>query len=158
MDLSAYALPTPRIEIPDNANGVWDIPELNITIPVYTAHIKGKSEQAVTDDPDSACITPWGKAYTIGDHYGSTAGKGTWNISKVRPGMLGFFHKPDGMHRYECYVVHLADVKGFEIYSSDGHLIEPHSSKDIACASCVGGDSKRNYLAVFRYKGKEKYT
>ena len=153
--LSAFAVPQPVKDIPAGALGIWQIPELDISIPVYAGSSVGKTVQQVIDDPHSAAWERWGKAYGIGDHYNSEAGKSFWRVERIRPCMLAFFHRKDGIYKYECYSTHVADVKSYG-WIVNNNIILPHSSKDIVCSCCVGGDSKRNYLACFRLKGKEK--
>ena len=134
--------------IPEGAVGVWQIPDLKIIVPVYAT---GKrSEQQIIDAENSASWVRWGCAYEIGDHYNSNDGGGKWRIDKVTPLTVAFFVKPEGTFKYECYRTCVADVKpyGYRILSNP---VQPYSSKDILCAACVGSDSKRNYLAVFRY-------
>ena len=151
MDLSAFVVPQ-NCSIPDGAVGVWQIPELDISIPVY---IRGKkSEQQIINDENSAAYVRWLTAYQVADHYDSKAGRGKWRIDKVRPLMVAYFVKPNETLRYECYRTCVADVKAYGLYTIQGIAVTPYSSRDIMCNCCVGSDSRRNFLAVFRYLGR----
>lgn len=154
---STFAVPIAHPDIPDKSLGIWQIPELNINIPVYAKSDVGKTDQQIVDDENSADWMRWGCAYQIGDHYNSQAGKGNWRIDKVKPLMLAYFFRKDGCHKYECYLTAVANVKSYGFVVCN-QLLNPHSSKDILTACCVGGDSKRNFVAVFRYVGKQKYV
>lgn len=135
-------------EIPQGAVGVWQIPDLNIVVPAFAPG--KKTEQQIIDAENSASWVRWGCAYEIGDHYGSLVGGGKWCIDKVTPLMVAFFVKKEGTYKYESYRTCVADVKPYG-YRIGSNPVQPYSSKDILCAACVGSDSKRNYLAVFRY-------
>lgn len=151
IDLSACVVPQ-KCDIPQGAVGVWQIPELDIIIPVYA---KGrKTEQQIINDEDSSAYVRWMTAYQIADHYDSKAGRGKWRIDKVRPLMIAFFVKPNETLRYECYRTCVADVKAYGLYTINGIAVTPYSSRDIMCNCCVGSDNKRNFLAVFRYLGR----
>lgn len=151
-ELSSMVFPRP-CEIPDKAAGVWQIPDLNVIIPVYNSNYK--NIQQIIDDENSAAMSRWASAYDIGDHCGSLSsnGKGKWRMDEVRPGMIGFFVKKAGTTRYVCQMSAIADVKpwGYICYNQ---LITPRSSKDILNSCCVGKDSSRNYIALFKYDGK----
>ena len=144
-----YDYPRPSM-VPDGAVGLWTIPDLHILVPVY-APSKGKTEQQIVDAENSASYVRWGCAYEIGDHCGALGG--TWRMDRVHPLMVAFFVKPDGVYKYECYRTCVADVKPYG-YRIGSNLVNPYSSKDILCACCVGSDSKRNFLAIFRYLAK----
>lgn len=151
MDLSAFVIPQ-SCDIPNGAIGVWQIPELDVSIPVYS---KGKkSEQEIINDENSAAYVHWLNAYQIADHYDSKAGRGKWRIDMVRPLMLAFLIKPNETLRYECYRTCVADVKAYGLYTINGIAVTPYSSRDILCNCCVGSDNKRNFLAIFRHLGK----
>ena len=148
---SALVVPQ-SCDILEGSIGVWQIPELDISIPVY---IRGKkSEQQIINDEDSSAYVRWMTAYQIADHYDSKAGRGKWRIDKVRPLMIAYFVKPNETLRYECYRTCVEDVKAYGLYTINGIAVTPYSSRDIMCNCCVGSDSKRNFLAVFRYLGR----
>ena len=150
-DMPRFYAPVP-CTIPEGSIGIWQIPDLNVFVPVY-APAKGKSEQQIIDEADSASWVRWGCAYEIGDHTNSLTGKGRWQVNKIQPLMVAFFIKLEGIYRYECYRTCVADVKPYG-YRIGSNPVNPYSSKDILNACCVGSDSKRNFLAVFRYVGK----
>ena len=139
--------------IPDGAYGIWEIPKLKIKLPVYFSD--AKHLQDVIDREESALIDRWLNAYRIVDHFGSEGmgGKGDWNIQQVMAGAYAYMTRPDGKYKYECYLTAIADVKTYG-YSVCGRLLTPVSSKDILTACCVGIDSTRNYVAVFKYVKK----
>ena len=146
-----YEIPKAH-SIPDGAIGIWQIPDLSILVPVY-APGKGRTEQQIIDAENSASWVRWGCAYEIGDHCLSLNGKGRWCINKVEPLMPAFFIRREGTYKYECYRTCVADVKAYG-YRIGSVPVQPYSSKDILNACCVGSDSSRNFLAVFRYVGK----
>ena len=140
----------PKVEIPEGAVGVWRIESLNINQPVY----KGlqNEQKKIIDKEESALLTQWCQAQMISDHcdsYGMEY-KGNWNMSEVHVGDLAMFIQPNKKSLYQCYLIALVDVKpGY--YAMNGKILQPTSSKDIGCRCCVGDDSTRNYIAVFRY-------
>ena len=137
------------VEIPEGAYGVWYVPKLKVHLPVY---FQGKeTKQAVIDRGESALIDNWVNAYRIIDHFGSEGmeGKGIWNIQNVMPGAYAYMIKPDGKWMYECYMTGMVDVKTYG-YMMCGRLVIPASSLDILNACCVGADSDRNFIAVFK--------
>ena len=91
----------------------------------------------------------------IGDHYasGSSFAGGRWCMEKIQPLATAYFKQRDGIFRYECYQTAVADVK-YGYYYIGNLIFSPTSSKDIINSCCVESDSKRNYLAIFRYVGK----
>lgn len=128
---------------------------LNIQMPVYP---KGSlKKQQVVDNEESALIDPWINAYQIVDHFGSDGinGKGIWNMQQIMPGAVAYMTKADGCYQYECYLTAIADVKPYG-YTVGGRLLTPLSSLDILNACCVGIDSSRNYVAIFKCKRKLK--
>lgn len=151
-ELSSFVLPRP-CTIPDKALGVWQIPDLDIMIPVYSANYKDL--QKVIDDPNSAAQTKWCSAVDIGDHYNSvsTNGKGKWCMDKIHPGMTAFYVKKTGTSKYTCQFSAIADVKPWG-YLCNGNVVQPHSSKDVLNSCCVGSDATRNYISLFKYDCK----
>lgn len=146
-----------NITIPKGAYGVWSVPSLNIQIPTYFK--QNSKRQKIVDDKESALIDPWVNAYQIADHFCSTGinGKGVWNMQQIMVGTDAYFTKEDGIFQYECYMTALADVQPYG-YTVGGRLLTPLSSLDILNACCVGLDSKRNYVAIFRCKRKLKVS
>ena len=139
--------------IPTGAVGVWQIPDLDISIPVYNSNYQ--NIQKIIDDENSAALSRWCNAYDIGDHCGaiSSNGKGKWRMDKIHPAMSALFIKPSGTFKYSCVMAALADVKSWG-YVVNGAMLTPKSSTDILNSCCVGSDSARNYVAVFKYDGK----
>lgn len=140
-----------NVEIPEGAIGVWRIESLNINQAVY----KGipKDWQKIVNKEESALLESWHQANMICDHHGSVGigNKGRWNMSNVRLGDYAMFITPNKKSVYECYLTALVNVNRQGYYSMNNKLLQPTSSKDIGCRCCVGTDSTRNYIAVFRY-------
>lgn len=146
-----------NIAIPTGAYGVWSVPSLNLQLPVY---LKGNTpRQQIVDAKESALIDPWVSAYRICDHFCSVGlkGKGVWNMQQILLGAEAYMTKPDGCYQYECYMTAIADVKPYG-YTVGGRLLTPLSSLDILNACCVGLDTTRNYVAIFRCKRKLRKT
>ena len=72
MNLSDCVIPR-KVEIPDGAYGVWQIPELNIMIPLYLGSTKDKT-MVIIDAENSASIRRFGAGRIIEDHAESKAG------------------------------------------------------------------------------------
>ena len=144
-----------NIAIPKGAYGVWSVPSLNIQIPVYLK--QNSKKQKIVDDKESALIDPWVNANQIADHFCSVGlnGKGIWNMQQIMVGSDAYLTKEDGTYQYECYMTAIADVQPYG-YTVGGRLLTPLSSLDILNTCCVGLDSKRNYVAIFRCKRKLK--
>ena len=140
-----------KIEIPDKSMGIWTIPDLDIEIPVYSWKNNMYNSQAIVDEVNSACYSPYCNAFIISDHAGSisTNGKGIWQMENVTLDMTAFFRKRDYTMSYTCYSLYRADWHTWG-YTINGSMILPHSSKDILCASCVDSTGKQVYLAVFK--------
>ena len=139
LDLQDYAVPQQK-EIPEDAYCIWQIPELDISVPVYT-----HGEQETIDADDSALLTPYGRAYRIGDHRGSG---GKWYIEKIPLNTLAFMVKRDEIIRYRCFAVMRVDVLG-SVFGINGRIVTEYSSTDIICSCCAENENER-YLAFFR--------
>lgn len=151
MNLSLFTVPR-KCDIPDGAAGVWQVPELNIMIPVYAAQNRTQA-QAQVDKENSASIYKHGVGRVIADHAESKAGKGIWNVGQFRPDMVGFLVTPKLTYQYTCIQVCRVNVHS-TCYTLDGVGIYPKRSTDIMCVSCANPSGTENYLAVFKYKGK----
>lgn len=154
MDLTAFAMPR-KCEVPEGAYGVWQIPDLNIMMPVYKTG-GGASAQKVVDKEEAASMFPYGCGKIIADHADSKyhASSGAWKIGKVRPDYVAFMVRPDGTkERYVCNQVARVDVHR-NGYTLDGQGIYPRSATDIICVCCANARGTENYWAVFKYKGK----
>lgn len=139
-----------NVQIPTKSAGVWYVPSIKVCVPVYS--VSAYSAQEVINAENSAAYSRYGACMDIGDHYNSKTnnGKGAWCIDKVTPLDTAYFKKPDGIYKYECYQTAVADVK-YGWYMIGNSIISARSSKDIINSSCVGKDSKRNFIAIFRY-------
>ena len=150
MNMSEFVIPR-KCEIPKGAYGVWQIPELNITIPVYAAQNRAQA-QAQVDKDNSASIYKHGVGRVIADHAESKAGKGIWDVGQFRPDMVGFLVTSKVTYRYVCNQVCRVNVHP-TCYTLDGVGVYPKRSTDIMCASCANAKGTENYLAIFKYKG-----
>lgn len=151
-NLSAFAIPR-KCDVPDRAYGVWQIPDLNIMIPVYEGN--NQNHQEIIDKDNSACIEKYGAGRMINDHAGSLSinGKGKWRIGDVKPDMVGFLVRPGRTDQYVCTMVCRAE-RHTHAYVLNGQTLWPRSSTDIACIGCATRDAEEVYIAMFRYKGK----
>ena len=146
--LSLFAVPRP-CDIPDGAYGVWQIPELDIAIPVYTS-----GHQATVDADLSAYLATYGIGYVLNDHAESeTMGKGKWCINECKPDMRGFMVRENGTYSYTCIWVCRA-TRLDHAYVLDGESLYPRRPGDIICASCATADASEVYLALFRLQGE----
>jgi len=148
MSISKYAIPR-KCEIPDGAYGVWQIPELDIMIPLYKGPSKAKT-QKIIDKENSASIRSWGCGRIIEDHAESVAGRGKWQIGKVLPDMLGFLVLPDKTEQYVCNRV-LRAKRFNTCFTCDGVGVYPRLVTDILCVCCATGDASEVYIAAFKY-------
>jgi len=150
MNLSEFAIPR-KCDIPDGAYGVWQIPELDIVIPLYKGGGLVKT-QAIVDKANSASIRQFGAGRVIEDHAESKAGQGRWQIGRVTPDMTGFLVLPDKTEKYICNRV-LRAYRHTTCYTCDGVGVYPRSVTDILCVCCATGDATEVYIAAFKYAG-----
>ena len=136
--------------IPDKALGVWQIPDIKVSIPVYSNTMYRYDPQKIVDAENSACYQPYCQAYAIYDHAGSN---GTWFMNKVTLDMDAYFVKKDVTIKYVCYELCKADKHSWG-YTINGQMVMPKSSKDIMCSSCVDSTGKTVYLALFKEDGR----
>ena len=152
MNMSQFVIPK-KCVVPFGAYAIWQIPELNIVIPLYQARNRIEAQKQVDSD-NSASIYKFGVGKVIADHAKSQADKGIWDISQVRPDMLGFMVFKNGeIQKYICNQVCRVVVHS-SCYTLDGMSIYPKRANDIMCASCANSKGTENYLAVFKYVGK----
>lgn len=150
--LCLFALPAVAtdLEIPEEAVGIWFIPNLHLKTYVY----KGTWDrwQDIVDAPESALMRTWSTARVIGDHCNTRGidGNGLWNMSSIRLGDCAYLITPEGKYKYQCYLTAIVDVGSWG-FTINGKVLEPASSTDIANTCCVGHDTSRRYIAVFRY-------
>lgn len=138
------------VKIPDGAVGIWWIPDLHIRQPVY--RVTWDKWQEVIDAPESALMETWLTARMIADHSMSRGmdNTGRWNMSYIDLGDHAYFITAEGKALYECYLTAVVDV-GTWGFTINGKVLQPASSADIGNRCCVGKDSTRNYIAVFKY-------
>lgn len=151
MDMSQFVIPR-TCDIPEGAYGVWQIPELDIVIPLYQG-AGSKKTQEIVDKENSASIRKFGVGRVIEDHADSKAGKGKWRIGNVTPDMVGFLVLPDRTERYICNRV-LRAIRYDTCFTCDGVGVYPRSATDILCVCCAKADATEVYIAAFKYKGK----
>lgn len=144
--MNAFTLPSP-CEIPNGAYCVWQIPSLNISVPVYKS-----TSQKVVDAENSAAMQYGASCYVISDHAGSKDGNGFWMMQNVRLDDAAFLIRKDRTERYVCYAVLRVEHRSTRLVIN-GKTVNAYSSKDIICRSCVDMSGKENYVAMFRYAG-----
>lgn len=152
MNMSQFAIPR-KCDIPINAYAVWQIPELDIVIPLYQAKNKVEAQNQV-DEKNSASIYKFGVGRTIADHANSKAGTGKWDVGQFKPDMLGFMIFENGkIDKYICNQVCRVKVCSGG-YTLDGMGVYPKKVTDIMCVSCANSKGTENYLAIFKYVGE----
>ena len=151
MDMSQFIIPR-KCDIPNGAYGVWQIPEMDIVIPLYQG-TGSKKTQEIVDRENSASIRKFGAGRLIEDHANSKAGHGVWKIGKVMPDTIGFLVLPDRTEQYICNRV-LRAIRYSTCFTCDGVGVYPRSATDILCVCCATADAREVYIAAFKYKGK----
>ena len=151
MNMSEFVIPR-KCEIPDGAYGVWQIPDLDIVLPLYKGLGQAKTQEII-DKANSASIRSFGAGRIIEDHAESKTGNGRWQIGKVVPDMAGFLILSDKTERYVCNRVARA-YRHPTCFTVDGVGFYPRSATDILCACCANDNATEVYLAAFKYKGK----
>jgi len=150
VNLGQFAIPR-KTEIPVGAVRVWQIPSIDVSIPVYQA--TNATQQSVVDAEDSAMLRRYGAGRIIVDHADSKAGDGAWELWRVSLKDVGFLICPNKTLSYECIQLCIVDVQR-SYYTFNGAAVYPHRATDILCLSCVGRDSKHNYMAYFKQIGE----
>lgn len=152
MNMSAFAIPR-KCEIPKGAYGVWQVPDLNIMIPVYSA--TRANAQKIVDDEQSATIRKWGVGRIIEDHLDSVSinQKGIWNVGEFKPDTAGFLVTEKTTYCYMAKSVCRA-IRQNTCFMLDGVPQWPRYTTDIFCVSCTDSTAKEVYLASFKYTGK----
>ena len=151
MSMTDFAIPR-KCDIPNGAYGVWQIPDLDIAIPVYKGDRSPKT-QAIIDEENSASLRAWGCGWLIEDHADSKAGNGKWQIGNVTPDMVGFLVLPNETRQSICNRVVRAQ-RHTTCFTCDGIGVYPRAATDILCACCATSDAKEVYVAAFKYKCK----
>ena len=145
--MSIFAIPQ-KCDIPKNAYGVFQIPELDIIIPIYSGTTA--TAQDIIDRKYSACIESMRIGYVINDHAESlTKGKGKWCINEVTPDTKAFLVTKDKTISYTCVYVCRA-IRQTHAYILDGKEIWPARKGDIFCVSCAEYDASEVYIAEFK--------
>lgn len=144
---------TTSTTIPKDAIGVWHIPSQTLFMPLYAPH-KGKSVQSIVDDKCSAAYQKWGVGHVIVDHANSKHGAARWRVNELKLNDKAYLFLPDEIRRYVCTALYR--VKVGSSYKHGNIAIWPQSSADILCACCTEEGPKENYMAYFRYDGKEE--
>lgn len=152
MDMAEFAVPR-KCEIPKGAYGVWQVPDLDIIIPVYSA--TNANAQKIIDNEQSATIRKWGVGRIIEYHLDSIGinRKGIWNVGEFKPDTVGFLVTQKTTYRYKAKFSCRA-IRQNTCYMLDGVPQWPRYATDIFCISCVDGTAKEIYLAAFKQTGK----
>ena len=149
----AIQVPSP-VSIPNEAAGVWQVPKLKTSSPLFIKSSE-KSAQSIVDDRNSALLARYGVGQIIADHYGSRIGndKNLWQLERINVDDTAWFITDDEVVKYVCYMTCVADVCG-GYYKINGTTVLPYFPNDIICSCCVHEDVTRNYLAFFRLVGE----
>lgn len=147
--LSLVGFEMPRqTTIPDNSVGVWQVPSIETSTPLYAGK---QSAQSIVDEENSAWIGDYGNGRIITDHAGSTVG-GVWDVNQIKVGDTAFLIDRDKTTQYECIAVWKAKYHP-TYYSFQGLGLYPRSSLDIMCVSCADDTGEEVYIAYFKYAG-----
>lgn len=151
-NLSRFVIPR-KCTIPDGAYGVWQVPELNIMIPLYQGN--NATAQKLVDNENSACIQQFGVGKIINDHAESvsTNGKGIWRVNEFLPDTQAFLATKNVTYQYSCKYVCRAYLHT-HAYILDGQSIYPRKATDILCCGCATADASEVYIACFKYIGE----
>lgn len=149
ISLKGMEMPQP-VEIPDGAYGIFQVPDLNVSLPVFFAYGTG---QEIVDAENSGVIRDFGAGRLIGDHAGSEIGGGVWRVEKMNLDCSAFLITEQGTERYQCYMMVRCYCTGYA-YVLDGQALFPHHATDIICASCANYDGSEVYLAFFKLVGR----
>lgn len=137
--------------IPDNAYGVWQVPALEIDVPLYTStHGNG---QDVVDREGAALVRGWGKGKAICDHADSQHGDSYWNVNQMQVGGSAFLITADGTLWYRCDMICRVKNTGTGyICTPTGHTVHVQQD-DVICLSCTDEDGYE-WLAYFTCMGE----
>lgn len=131
--------------------GTIEIPSLNCKFDLSYSGRQLNSHQHI------ALLFKQQGAMCVGNHYGSASPTGgQWKLENLHVGDKAYLEyiTMDGMEvvhhtgNYVCYAIFLADVVGHE-FAHKGQEVRPYEPTDLICTTCVGSDSKRNYVAFF---------
>ena len=107
MEVESASESEPEEEIVYGTYGRLEIPDLNISVPLYG--VESGSAQQVVDLEDSAAYLKWPEQITIVDHcqQGNFA-----NLNKAIPGQTkAFIVEPDLKKTYVCYQTQIGHIK-----------------------------------------------
>lgn len=151
-NLSQFAIPR-KCEIPQGAYGVWQVPELDIMIPLYQG--TNANAQKLVDKENCACIQKFGVGRIINDHAESVSMNkvGRWRVGEFVPDTQAFLVTKDVTYQYSCKYVCRA-YRHTHAYILDGQSIYPRYATDVLCCGCATADAKEVYIACFKYVGK----
>lgn len=138
------------VKIPDGAYGVWQVPSINTSTPLYRESAE-RSQQMNIDAENSAHFRRYGIGWLICDHAGSEVGAGIWHVENIRVGDSAFLITETETTEYYCYLVEEVDFTP-QCFLLDGVAQYPHRETDIICASC-STRPKIEYLAFFKLIG-----
>lgn len=148
VSLAAFAVPQ-AATIPDGAYGVWQVPSIGTSTPVYESDTR--TGQEVVDKENAALIRERGKGWLVADHADSEVDGGIWNVNEMRVGEPAFLITEDVTYCYECIAICIVRNNGYE-YSFMDIAIRPDKD-DVICLSCAL-EAGYEYLAYYDYKGK----
>lgn len=146
-----YEMPI-KCTIPDGAYGVWQIPEIDVSVPVYQT--SSGQAQPIVDRENSAAIYRFYIGREIADHAESVSnnGRGVWRLNEVHVDGAAFLITGEKTEYYRCYMIVRANVNR-NSYTAGHFSIYPRSQTDIMCAGCATEDATENYIALYRYIG-----
>lgn len=148
VSLAAFAVPQAAV-VPDGAYGVWQVPSIGTSTPVYESETR--TGQEVVDEENAALIRERGKGWLVADHADSEVDGGIWNVNEMRVGEPAFLITEDVTYCYECIAICIVRNNGYE-YSFMGIAIRPDKD-DVICVSCAL-EAGYEYLAYYDYKGE----
>lgn len=130
--------------------GTIEIPSINCKFDLSYSGIQLNSHQHI------ALLYKQNGAICVGNHYGSASPTGgQWKLENLRVGDKAYLEyiTMDGLEtvhhtgKYVCYAVMICDVNGNTLSRNGQELV--FAKTDLVCVTCVGSDSKHNYVAVF---------
>ena len=140
--------------IPEGAAGVWYLKRGPTFVPVYAPKPGIKTAQDIVDDPYSAVYMKWGNGHLIVDHAESKHGIQKWKVNEFELNDKAYLFLPNEIRRYICTGIFRVKIEGGK-YVYEGMRVYPQQPADILCACCVEEGPQQNYMAYFRYDGKE---
>ena len=142
------AIPQPA-EIPEDAVGVWQVPALGTSSPLYYGTGNG---QDTVDRENAALIRSYGRGRVILDHADSRIQGGIWNVNGMTVGAPAFLIQRDRTRWYTCTAIWKAKQTAYAYWFNNAQIYPLHSA-DILCASCTP-EPGMVYLAYYSYEGE----